>query len=45
MLTMPMFAEQTYNAKLVLGYGIGGTLNKYHITKQALLAALKGVKF
>ncbi|KAI1730267.1 UDP-glucoronosyl and UDP-glucosyl transferase domain-containing protein [Ditylenchus destructor] len=43
MLTMPMFAEQTYNAKLVLSYGIGGTLNKYLVTKQFLLDALKKV--
>uniref|UniRef100_A0A915ES39 glucuronosyltransferase n=1 Tax=Ditylenchus dipsaci TaxID=166011 RepID=A0A915ES39_9BILA len=43
MLVLPMFAEQSHNAKYVLKYGIGGVLNKYNLNKHNILEGLNKV--
>ncbi|KAI1705169.1 UDP-glucoronosyl and UDP-glucosyl transferase domain-containing protein [Ditylenchus destructor] len=40
---MPMFAEQSHNAKLALSLGIGSILNKFKITKETIVATLREV--
>ncbi|KAH7693538.1 Protein UGT-64, partial [Aphelenchoides avenae] len=37
---MPMFAEQSHNAKFALSLGIGTVLNKFTITKERIVAEL-----
>ncbi|KAH7718343.1 UGT-63 protein [Aphelenchoides avenae] len=37
----PIFAEQAYNAKLVLSMGIGTVLNKYYVTKQDIISSVE----
>ncbi|KAI1708562.1 UDP-glucoronosyl and UDP-glucosyl transferase domain-containing protein [Ditylenchus destructor] len=40
---MPMFAEQSHNAKFSLYLGIGRILNKLKLTKETIVASLKEV--
>ncbi|KAI1708563.1 UDP-glucoronosyl and UDP-glucosyl transferase domain-containing protein [Ditylenchus destructor] len=40
---MPMFAEQSHNAKFSLSLGIGRILNKFKLTKETIVASLKEV--
>jgi len=43
MLVLAMFAEQAYNAKQVLNFGIGSVLNKYTLSKDAIIREVKEV--
>lgn len=45
MLMLPMFAEQSFNAKLILSFGIGSVLNKYNLKQEIIYESLKEVSF
>ena len=42
---MPVFAEQSHNAKMVLALKIGRVLNKYTFTAETVYSELKQVIF
>lgn len=40
---MPMFAEQSHNAKFMLSLRVGTILNKFTVNKEAVIRALREV--